>query len=85
MTWGFWGTYCDEAHALLSPNWHAPAGFDMAALQADLAAVTALGSGTAWRILRARSSVAKVLSRMTSRWRRLINCVEGQFWRTIRQ
>jgi hypothetical protein len=21
MTWGFWGTYCDEAHALLSPDW----------------------------------------------------------------
>lgn len=41
MTWGFWGTYCDEAHALLSPDWQPPAGFDMAALQADLAAVTA--------------------------------------------
>jgi len=41
VTWGFWGIYCDEAHALLFPNWHAPAGFDMAALQADLAAVTA--------------------------------------------
>jgi hypothetical protein len=41
MTWGFWGTYCDEAHALLSPDWKPPAGFDMAALQADLKAVTA--------------------------------------------
>ncbi len=41
MTWGFWGTYCDEAHALLSPDWQPPAGFDMAALQADLTAVTA--------------------------------------------
>jgi hypothetical protein len=41
MTWGFWGTYCDEAHALLSPDWQPPAGFDMAALQADLATVTA--------------------------------------------
>ena len=39
MTWPFWGTYCDEAHALLSPNWKAPAGFDLAALQADLASV----------------------------------------------
>lgn len=41
MTWGFWGTYCDEAHALLSPDWQPPAGFDMAALQADLGTVTA--------------------------------------------
>lgn len=41
MTWGFWGTYCDEAHALLSRDWQPPAGFDMAALQADLAAVVA--------------------------------------------
>lgn len=39
MTWGFWGTYCDEAHALLSPDWQPPAGFDMAALQTDLAVV----------------------------------------------
>jgi hypothetical protein len=36
MTWAFWGTYCDEAHALLSPDWQPPGGFDMAALQADL-------------------------------------------------
>jgi len=41
MTWAFWGTYCDEAHALLSPNWKPPAGFDMAALEADLKKVTA--------------------------------------------
>jgi hypothetical protein len=40
MTWAFWGTYCDEAHALLSPDWKPSAGFDMASLQADLAAVT---------------------------------------------
>jgi len=40
MTWAFWGTYCDEAHALLSTDWKPPAGFDMAALQADLADVT---------------------------------------------
>ena len=39
MTWGFWGTYCDEAHALLSPDWQPLAGFDMATLQADLTAV----------------------------------------------
>jgi hypothetical protein len=36
MTWAFWGTYCDEAHALLAPDWQPPAGFDMASLQADL-------------------------------------------------
>jgi hypothetical protein len=36
MTWAFWGTYCDEAHALLSTAWQPPTGFDMAALQADL-------------------------------------------------
>jgi hypothetical protein len=41
MTWGFFGTYCDEAHALLSPDFRPPAGFDFATLQADLAAVTA--------------------------------------------
>jgi hypothetical protein len=41
MTWGFWGTYCDEAHALLSTDWQPLAGFDMAALQADLSKVTA--------------------------------------------
>jgi len=36
MTWAFFGTYCDEAHALLSPDMKPPAGFDMAALLADL-------------------------------------------------
>jgi hypothetical protein len=41
MTWGFWGTCCDEAHALLSTDWRPPAGFDMAALEADLAKVVA--------------------------------------------
>ena len=40
MTWGFWGTYCDEAHALLSPEWQPPKGFDMAALETDLEQVT---------------------------------------------
>jgi hypothetical protein len=40
MTWGFWGTYCDEAHALLSTDWKPQAGFDIAALQADLSTVT---------------------------------------------
>ena len=41
MTWSFWDAYCDEAYALLSPDWAtgqkaAPSGFDLAALQADL-------------------------------------------------
>lgn len=44
MTWEWWDAYCDEAYALLSPDWvqpgkDAPSGFDLAALQADLAAV----------------------------------------------
>lgn len=45
MTWGFAAAYMDEAYACLSPNWYltangkAPSGFDMAALQADLAAL----------------------------------------------
>lgn len=43
MTVAFWNKYCDEAHALLSPDWlstkGSPAGFDMAQLQADLAAI----------------------------------------------
>jgi hypothetical protein len=42
MTWSFWDTYCDEAYALLAPDWinavgRAPSGFDVAALRADLA------------------------------------------------
>jgi hypothetical protein len=40
MTLAFWKKYCDEAHALLSPDWiaaqGAPSGFDLAQLQADL-------------------------------------------------
>ena len=44
MTWNFWNIYCDEAYAVLSPDWIgqaklAPSGFDLAALEADLAAV----------------------------------------------
>lgn len=44
MTEAFFLAYCDEAHALLSDDWvsgakSAPSGFDMAALQADLAAL----------------------------------------------
>lgn len=46
MTWAFFQKYVDEAYALLAPDWLQrggvdPSGFDMATLQADLAAVTA--------------------------------------------
>jgi hypothetical protein len=45
MTWGFWAAYCDEAYAILSPDYLAqkagqtvaPSGFNLAQLQADLA------------------------------------------------
>ncbi|HWY22526.1 MAG TPA: hypothetical protein VNX26_14970 [Candidatus Acidoferrum sp.] len=45
MTWGFWAAYCDEAYAILSPDFLSkkggktatPTGFDLAQLQADLA------------------------------------------------
>ena len=45
MTWRFWQKYVDEAYVLLSPDWLGtrgidPSGFDLASLQADLAAVT---------------------------------------------
>lgn len=41
MTWQFWDAYCDEAYALLSPDWieatgKAPPGFDLAQLTRDL-------------------------------------------------
>jgi hypothetical protein len=45
MTWRFWDRYCDEAYCILSRDFlvgdHAPNGFDLAALRADLALVTA--------------------------------------------
>lgn len=46
MTWAFWLAYCDEAHALLSPDFIATtglsaSGFDLATLTSDLAIVTA--------------------------------------------
>jgi hypothetical protein len=46
MTWAFWQKYVTESYVLLSPAWLStrgldPSGFDLAALQADLAAVTA--------------------------------------------
>jgi hypothetical protein len=40
MTVEFWKTYVDEAHALLSHDWHehkgTPAGFDLEELRKDL-------------------------------------------------
>jgi hypothetical protein len=45
MTWAFWGRYVDEAYCLLSPDFirrgQAPNGFDLEALRADLALITA--------------------------------------------
>jgi hypothetical protein len=45
MTWAFWARYVDEAYCLLSPDFvrrgHAPNGFDLEALRADLALITA--------------------------------------------
>jgi hypothetical protein len=45
MTWDFWDRYCEEAYCLLSNDFlehgHAPNGFDLEALRADLALVTA--------------------------------------------
>ncbi|MFL5953337.1 MAG: hypothetical protein ACJ76I_04420 [Gaiellaceae bacterium] len=45
MTWSFWDRYCDEAYCILSEDFldegRAPNGFDLAALKADLALVTA--------------------------------------------
>ena len=42
MTWSFWEVYCDEAYAILSPDYldgkqQAPQGFSMRELEADLA------------------------------------------------
>ncbi len=43
MTTAFWKAYCDEAHALLSPDWigakGSPEGFNLTQLQTDLAAI----------------------------------------------
>jgi hypothetical protein len=45
LTWSFWDRYCDEAYCILSDDFlekgNAPNGFDLAALEADLALVTA--------------------------------------------
>ena len=45
MTWGFWAAYCDEAYAILSPDYLeqkggqsiAPSGFNLTQLRDDLA------------------------------------------------
>lgn len=47
MTWGFYQAYCDEAYALLSPDWikansSSPTGLNLTALQNDLAIVKSL-------------------------------------------
>jgi hypothetical protein len=56
MSWQFYGAYMDEAYAVLSADWistkigTAPSGFNMVALQQDLAQVTSaqtLGAATA--------------------------------------
>jgi hypothetical protein len=45
LTWAFWDRYCDEAYCILSHDFlngtEAPNGFDLDALRADLALVTA--------------------------------------------
>lgn len=46
MTWAFWNTYCDEAYAILSPDWKGAEGFDYSALTADVQAL-ATGEGPA--------------------------------------
>lgn len=48
MTWRFWENYCDEAYALLSPDFLnnqgiAPSNFDLSTLQADLSIITSNG------------------------------------------
>jgi hypothetical protein len=44
LTWGWFALYCEEAYAIVSPEWvsgaaKAPNGFDLAALSADLQAI----------------------------------------------
>lgn len=46
MTWAFFAKYCDEAYAVLSPDWYSskgvtPSGLDAKQLIADLALITA--------------------------------------------
>jgi hypothetical protein len=46
MTWAWFSRYCDEAYALITPDWisadgDTPSGLDLATLQTDLAAIGA--------------------------------------------
>jgi hypothetical protein len=46
MSWEFFDAYCDEAYAVISPDWldahgQAPSGFDLAQLESDLQAIKA--------------------------------------------
>jgi hypothetical protein len=45
LTWAFLDRYCDEAYCIISPDFlrggHTPNGFDLEALKADLALITA--------------------------------------------
>ncbi len=41
ITWAGWGAYCDEAYAILSPDWKGAEGFDYAQLTFDIAALRA--------------------------------------------
>jgi len=43
MTFAGLAQYCDEAHALIVPEWNPPEGFDLAVLQSDLAEIVAPG------------------------------------------
>lgn len=39
MSWAGFAEYVDECHALITPEWRPPAGFDLHQLQSDLAAI----------------------------------------------
>ncbi len=63
MTWQFWQSYCDEAYAVLSPDWftkdsRTPEGLDMTALTADLAEVSKQMNVADARILVLGNSIA---------------------------
>lgn len=44
MTWEFFAAYCDEAYAMLSPDWRGAEGFDYSQLSQDMQALD-LGQG----------------------------------------
>lgn len=41
ITWAGWSAYCDEAYAILSPDWKGAEGFDYTALTTDIASLKA--------------------------------------------